>query len=70
MLREFCRTAAPHAVPLGLHTLVSTGMRHASHITRNAASETKPAPRPAVPVMALFSFLAWASALVLAFWFG
>jgi hypothetical protein len=69
-LREFCRTASPHAVPLALHTLVSTAMRHASHITRNAAMEAKSAPRPAVPVMALFSFVALASALVLAFSFG
>ena len=66
-LREFCRTASPHAVPLALHTLVSTGMSHASHVTRNAAMEAKSAPRPAVLVMALFSFAALASALVLAF---
>jgi hypothetical protein len=65
--REFCRTASPHAVPLALHTLVSTGMRHAAHITRDAAMGAKSAPRPA---MALFSFLALAPALVLAFSFG
>jgi hypothetical protein len=53
MLREFYRTAAPHAVPLGLYSLVSTGMRDASHITRSAAMETKSAPRPAVPVGAV-----------------
>jgi hypothetical protein len=45
-LREFCRTTAPRAVPLALHTLVSTGMRHASHITRDAAMEAKSASRP------------------------
>jgi hypothetical protein len=46
------------------------GARDAPHVAHDAAMEAKPAPRPAVPVMALVSFAALAAGLAIASAFG